>query len=130
MCRELVDKQVGCTIGMSSGSTFCGVTGSSGFACRWDITGPPPVRAARLMQFALDSDLEVAIDQSVYNDPMAATRMESLDCTIRIKGTGDPIPVFSLSSSNRFAAFRVLETVHGTWTDLGVHHLFVRILPV
>ena len=45
VCRELVDKQVGCAIGMALGSTFCGVTGSVSVACRWDITGPPAVRA-------------------------------------------------------------------------------------
>jgi hypothetical protein len=60
---------------MAKGSTFCGVTGSGSVACRWDITGPPAVCAARLMQFALEKDVEVAIDQSVYDDPAAATRM-------------------------------------------------------
>jgi hypothetical protein len=57
VCRELVEKEVGCAIGMAIGSTFCGVTGSSSVACRWDITGPPPVRAARLMQYALANNL-------------------------------------------------------------------------
>jgi class 3 adenylate cyclase len=114
VCHELVEKQVGCAIGMSSGSTFCGVTGSSNFACRWDITGPPPVRAARLMQYALQSSVEVAIDQSVYNDPMAATRMELVERAVLVKGTEGTIPIYTLSSSTSYAAFRVLETVHGT----------------
>jgi class 3 adenylate cyclase len=37
VCRELVKKKLGCAIGMAIGSTFCGVTGSSSVACRWDI---------------------------------------------------------------------------------------------
>jgi hypothetical protein len=37
VCRELVEREVGCAIGMAIGSTFCGVTGSSSVACRWDI---------------------------------------------------------------------------------------------
>jgi class 3 adenylate cyclase len=41
VCRELVKKQVGCAIGMSIGSTFCGVAGSSSVACRWDIVSFP-----------------------------------------------------------------------------------------
>jgi hypothetical protein len=41
VCRELVEKQVGCAIGMSIGSTFCGVAGSSSVACRWDIVSLP-----------------------------------------------------------------------------------------
>ena len=77
VCRELSAKQVGCVIGMASGLTFCGVIGSSTVACRWDIAGPTPVRAARLMQYALSiEELDVAIDQSVYDDPMATTRVK------------------------------------------------------
>lgn len=115
MCRELVEKQVGCAIGMAQGSTFCGVVGHADFACRWDIVGPPPVRSARLMQFALESNVEVAIDQSVYDDPMAATRMKLLRDAITLKGTEGSVPVYTLSNSNLSAAFRVLETVHGTF---------------
>ena len=113
VCRELVEKQVGCAIGMASGSTFCGVIGSSSVACRWDITGFPPVRAARLMQFALQTDIEVAVDQSVYSDPMATTRLEVLHRAIKLKGTEGTLPVYTLSDSKSYAAFRVLETVHG-----------------
>jgi len=119
ICRELVEKQVGCAIGMASGSTFCGVTGSASVACRWDITGPPPVRAARLMQFAQQSGIEVAIDQSVYDDPMAATRLELLQRAVSLKGTVPTVPVYKLSDSNSYAAFRVLETIHGKYMNDG-----------
>jgi class 3 adenylate cyclase len=118
VCRELAEKQVGCAIGMASGSTFCGITGSSKIACRWDVTGAPPVRAARLMQYALQAEITVAIDQSVYDDPMAATRMELLVPGIEVKGSSKPIPVYKLSESKMFSAFRVLETVYGTLFSL------------
>jgi hypothetical protein len=113
VCRELVEKEVGCAIGMAIGSTFCGVTGSSSVACRWDITGPPPVRAARLMQFALANKLEVAIDQSIYSHPTAPARMVLYSSGVTLKGTVSPVPVYTLSTSSVYAAFRVLETVHG-----------------
>lgn len=113
VCRELVERQVGCAIGMASGSTFCGVTGCSKVACRWDITGPPPVRAARLMQLALESEWEIAIDQSVHDDPMAASQLNILDSAVTLKGAVGTVPVYTLSVSKSYAAFRVLETVHG-----------------
>jgi class 3 adenylate cyclase len=113
VCRELVEKQVGCTIGMAIGSTFCGVTGSSSVACRWDITGPPAVRAARLMQYALANNLEVAIDHSVYEDPVASPRMNLFNASVSLKGTTAVVPVYTLSSAVESAALRVLETVHG-----------------
>lgn len=75
VCHELIDRQVGCAIGMATGATFCGVTGSSTIACRWDITGPPAVRAARLMQYAMMNGIEAAIDESVYRDPLAEPRL-------------------------------------------------------
>ena len=114
VCCELIGQQVGCAIGMAQGSTFCGVTGCATVACRWDITGPPAVRAARLMQYALKTQVEVAIDQSVYNDPMAATRMTLLDCSVALKGCKDPVAVYTISEAKLLSAFRVLETVHGT----------------
>jgi class 3 adenylate cyclase len=114
VCRELVNQQVGCAIGMALGSTFCGVTGCSSVACRWDITGPPPVRAARLMQYALLEDIEVAIDQSVYDDPMAATYLTVLNSSVGLKGAEKPVPVYTFSDASNSAASRVLETVHGT----------------
>jgi class 3 adenylate cyclase len=114
ICSELIAKQVGCVIGMASGSTFCGVVGSSEIACRWDIAGAPPVRAARLMQYALSSDTcNVAIDQSVYDDPISFTRMIVFDPAVRIKGTNVPIPIYTLSNCQNSVAFRVLETVQG-----------------
>ena len=114
VCCELVDKQVGVAIGLAQGPTFCGVTGCSTVACRWDITGPPAVRAARLMQFALGSeDVEVAVDQSVYDDPMAGTRLTLLMSEVQLKGCDTAVPVFTISKAKTYAALRVLETVHG-----------------
>jgi class 3 adenylate cyclase len=113
VCQALVDQQVGCAIGMALGSTFCGVTGSGTVACRWDITGPPAVRAARLMQFALSENVEVAIDQSVYEDDMAATMMKELRHAVPLKGSAQPVVVYTLSPCSWYSAFRVLETVHG-----------------
>ena len=113
VCCELVSKQVGCAIGVAQGSTFCGVTGCSSVACRWDITGPPAVRAARLMQFALLSDMEVAVDQSVYDDPAAGTRLKLHLAEVKLKGSRTPVSVYTISKTKRYAALRVLETVHG-----------------
>ena len=82
-------------------------------ACRWDITGPPAVRAARLMQYALSSNVEMAIDQSVYNAPMAATRLSLLNGSVTLKGWNDSVPVYTISDASLSSALRVLETVHG-----------------
>ncbi|EEC45052.1 predicted protein [Phaeodactylum tricornutum CCAP 1055/1] len=117
LCKELVDKHVGCAIGMAAGATFCGVTGSSSIACRWDITGGPPVRAARLMQFGMQFGHEVVLDQSIYDDPVAAVRMVALNAGIYIKGTDGVSPIYTLSESTDYSAFRVLETVHGAVHD-------------
>ena len=116
VCCELVGQQIGCAIGMAKGLTFCGVIGSSTVACRWDITGPPAVRAARLMQFALQTEVEVAIDQSVYNDPIAPTRMSLLNSNVTLKGCTAPVAVYTIAQASHSTAFRVLETVHGKIT--------------
>ena len=115
VCRELADKRVGAAVGMALGPTFCGVTGSDR-ACRWDITGPSVVRAARLMQYALKSKVEFAIDQSVYDDAMAASCMTILNPSVTVKGTLDPIPVFTVSDSKQHSAFRIMDNVAG-----GIH---------
>lgn len=117
VCYELVGQQVGCAIGMAIGLTFCGVTGCSSVACRWDITGPPAVRAARLMQYALQTEVEVAIDQSVYNDPIAHTRMSLLSANVALKGCKALVAVYTISHAAHATAFRVLETVHGKSTS-------------
>jgi hypothetical protein len=115
VCRELRNKRVGAAVGCAVGPTFCGVTGST-TACRWDITGPSVVRAARLMEFALSNQVHFAIDQSLYDDPMAATRMKLLNPSVGMKGSPEPIVVYTLSDATLFSAFRILENVHG-----GVH---------
>jgi hypothetical protein len=67
--------------------------GSSTVACRWDITGPPPVRAARLMQYALANHLEVALDHSLYKHQTAPARMKLFEAEAQLKGSDSPIPV-------------------------------------
>jgi class 3 adenylate cyclase len=111
ICHELVDQEVGCAIGMAQGPTFCGVTGCSTNACRWDVTGPPAVRAARLMQYALSEGIDVAIDQSVCDDsPMAAAKLIIQGPNVLLKGATETIPVYTLLDTRISAAFRVLET--------------------
>ena len=111
ICHELVSQEVGCAIGMAQGPTFCGVTGCSTIACRWDVTGPPAVRAARLMQYALSEGIDVAIDRSVYNDsPMATAKLVLQNSNVQLKGTSETVPIYALSSNRISAAFRVLET--------------------
>lgn len=114
VCSELIRQQVGCAVGIAQGPTFCGVTGCSTVACRWDITGPPAVRAARLMQYALSESIEVAIDQSLYDDcAMTAARMAVLNPSVTLKGTTTGVPIYTLSRATSSAAFRVLESLHG-----------------
>jgi class 3 adenylate cyclase len=106
ICRDLIGQEAGCAIGMAQGPTFCGVTGCSTNACRWDVMGPPAVRAARLMQY-----LDVAIDQSVCNDStMAASQLRIRSPSVRLEGATETIPVYTLSDVRLLAAFRVLET--------------------
>lgn len=113
ICRQLVHQKIGVAIGIAAGNTFCGVTGSSSVACRWDITGGPPVRAARLMQFALKNKVAMAIDESVYVGQTVPARMTVLEETVPIKGSPSPIRIFTLSDATEFAAMSLLETVHG-----------------
>jgi class 3 adenylate cyclase len=112
VCRELRNQRVGAAVGVAIGPVFCGVTGSQ-HACRWDITGPSVVRAARLMQYALTNAVDFAMDQSVYNDPMAATRMWVHNAAVSLKGTHEPVAVYTLSDSESFSAFRILGNNHG-----------------
>jgi hypothetical protein len=114
VCAELIRQQVGCAVGIAQGPTFCGVTGCSTVACRWDITGPPAVRAARLMQYALSENIEVAIDHSLYDDcAMTAAKMAVLNPSVKLKGTPTEVPIYTLSRATASPAFRVLEALHG-----------------
>lgn len=122
ICLELRERQVGFALGMALGSTFCGVTGSSQIACRWDITGPTPVRAARLMQFALANEQDVVIDESLYRDQGASTRLALLD-TIKVKGTPSPVRVYTLSDTTNHSALRILDTVFGSVHDDSVRRI-------
>lgn len=113
VCAELVAKEAGCAIGMACGPTFCGVTGCSKVACRWDITGPPAVRAARLMQYAVSENIDVAVDHSVHNSPGVSTRLRLVDHDVHLKGTENSVPVYTLAETCIVAAFRVQESLHG-----------------
>jgi class 3 adenylate cyclase len=115
ICAELIQQQVGCAVGIAQGPTFCGVTGCATVACRWDITGPPAVRAARLMQYALSENIEVAIDHSLYDDcALTAARMAVLNPSVTLKGTTAGVPIYALSrAASSSAAFRVMEVLHG-----------------
>lgn len=113
ICRQLVAQQIGVAIGVAAGSTFCGVTGSSSVACRWDITGGPPVRAARLMQYALKKNVSMALDESLMGGNTVPARMTLLEADVPIKGSPGPIKVFTLSEATEFAAMNILESVHG-----------------
>ena len=64
------------------------------------------------MQYALANELSVAVDQSVYNDPLASIRLEIQDESVMLKGTEKPVPVYALSHTVVNSAFRLLETVH------------------
>ena len=129
VCRELVGQQVGCAIGMALGQTFCGVTGCSSVACRWDITGPPAVRAARLMQYALNNDVDVAIDQSLYNESqITAAGMVLQNPNLKLKGTADPVPVYTLSPATSLSAFRFLDTLYGKLILSGYVYIFNALL--
>jgi class 3 adenylate cyclase len=113
VCRELVQRKVGCCIGMAIGATFCGVTGNSELACRWDITGPPAVRAARLMEYALNECIEVAIDSSVYSGDGAAVRLVVYSSGVQMKGSLVPASVYTLAPGTEFSSLGLMETVHG-----------------
>lgn len=111
VCRELAVKRVGASVGMAIGPSFCGVTGSNE-ACRWDITGPAVVRAARLMQYALSHDIYFAIDQTVYADPKATTYMTLVDSNVMIKGSRDVCSVYTISKSQQHSAARIMDSDH------------------
>jgi hypothetical protein len=75
------------------------------------------------MQYALSKNVDFAIDHSLYQDPMAATRMTVLDPAVPVKGSPIPIPVYTLSDSRSYNAFRILENVHG-----GLHNDYVQAI--
>jgi class 3 adenylate cyclase len=108
-CHELLSKQVGCAIGIAMGASFCGVTGSAEIACRWDMTGAPVVRAARLMQYALKEEIPIAIDQSVYDNASMPSSMSAFSC-IFLKGSREPATVYILAPSRSVAASMILES--------------------
>ena len=69
------------------------------------------------MQYALKKGIDFAIDQSIYDDPMATTYMKAVDSSVLLKGTADPIAVYTISDSKQHSASRVMANVHG-----GVHN--------
>lgn len=123
VCRELANKHVGAAVGMAMGPSFCGVTGSVE-SCRWDITGPAVVRAARLMQYALKKGVDFAIDQTVYADPKATTYMTMVDSGVSIKGSRDPCSVYTISDSDQHSASRIMESDHVAIHDFQMDDIF------
>jgi hypothetical protein len=79
------------------------------------------------MQFALSREIQVAIDESVFADPLAAARMTVLESGVALKGAEAPITIYGISENHNSAAFRVLETVHGRVHDSIVHELYLHI---
>jgi hypothetical protein len=64
------------------------------------------------MQYALANNLEVAIDHSIYSHPTAPARLTLFSSSVNLKGTASAVPVYTLSDSSEYSAFRVLETVY------------------
>jgi hypothetical protein len=73
---------------------FCGITGSEN-ACRWDITGPACVRAARLMQHGVQKNMPVVIDASVaaFTDDDSQLQPSG---QIKIKGAASSVRIYTL----------------------------------
>jgi hypothetical protein len=65
------------------------------------------------MQYALANNLPVAIDHSIYSHPTAPARLTLFNSCVNLKGTTSVVPVYTLSNSSDYSAFRVLETVYG-----------------
>jgi hypothetical protein len=80
------------------------------------------------MQFALDQSMPAAIDQSVYSDRTASSHLRLLKSCLVVKGDSKPLNVYGLSRAKVYAAFRVLETVHGSGAlDASVVEIFDHI---
>ena len=95
VAQQLVRREVSCVVGIAGGSCFCGIVGSEQ-VCRWDITGSACVRACRLMQFAAANGLVVAVDSSVREKCKDASSLRTHNSEVSIKGSSDPISVFTL----------------------------------
>lgn len=108
---------------MAIGPSFCGVTGSVE-ACRWDITGPAVVRAARLMQYALKRGIDFAIDQTVYADPAATTYMRLVDSGVQIKGSRELCSVYTISDSEQHSASWIMESDHVAIHDFQMEDIY------
>lgn len=60
------------------------------------------------MQYAIQQELDMAIDHSIYQDKYASNKLLLLHHGIEIKGTRNPVPVYTLSSSKNTVALRIL----------------------
>eukprot|EP00760_Papus_ankaliazontas_P027057 PhM_4_TR3127/c0_g1_i1/m.69635 len=94
LCRTLRAKHLDCHVGVAVGPVLCGFLGAR-TSCQWDITGPACVRACRLMQHAKQINRDVVLDTSIYDEATNRSELVKLD-PISIKGSDDPVPVFSL----------------------------------
>ena len=61
------------------------------------------------MQYAHKNGVEVAIDSSLFTDPMAATQMTPIDKHVELKGSPKPVSVYRLSGSKLESVFRVMD---------------------
>jgi hypothetical protein len=69
------------------------------------------------MQYAILEGHDFVLDQSIYNNQMASSRLTLLHKGIRIKGTEGECPIYTLSTNRQSAALRILESVHGSVHD-------------
>ena len=101
LAQRLVELEINCVVGIAAGLCFCGVVGSKRVH-RWDITGAACVRACRVMEFAAESNLPVAVDHSVMkklNDP-STLRLFKSAVTFKGDSTSDgATPVYTLSTN-------------------------------
>jgi hypothetical protein len=63
------------------------------------------------MQHALQHDMEVAIDKSVYEDCSAPFQMTKAQSGVQIKGSPNPCTIFTLSDSRKSTSNMILETL-------------------
>ena len=95
LAKELVARQAGCTIGIATGMTLCGVVGSH-LASRWDITGWACVRACRLMQHGVKVGEMVVIGESTLQ--YAADESLTIPLgPIMVKGSKELVQIYKLN---------------------------------
>ena len=82
--------------GVAHGMSFCGLIGSP-TACRWDVQGPPCVRACRLMEHAVQTNRKALFDQSVADALRDKTLLAVHSDSATLKGSLHPVQVWAPS---------------------------------